>query len=588
MKTLAILGGMCLAACGVGDAAGLAPDAGGLPSDATGGRCSVQIQLTPTQPQVGVDAAIRATASLEGVDGTVTFAWEASLDGAATEVDPAAADNSAVDIPVTTAGVLHVRLTLPDHAECDPGTQDVTVLPTAFATQTYRLRVTPPAGANIPTSDQIIEVHGGVDTVFPVALPASVTLANGTVTANHVGVAAYMRMTPVAASASVVEAYANASGVLPALHVLGQMHTALVVPSDPGLAPRVVAWTPGGSSEFAVDAGTAVSGVVKDPTGAALVGATVALTLDGVPSSVGTTGATGAFTLHAVPVAGATVAITVTPPAGSGLPRLVASSPAIDLAQAWTVAYAAGLATRDLSGVHVTRGGSPVASAQVAVVGSIASAGTITAGATTLPARGDVRIATATSASGVLAGRAPAAALSLVVTRTPSDVALAAFDLTAAAPATVATAAPVAVSGKVTLTAGATIGLVRVDATGTGPLAGIVVQTTTDALGHYTLPLAAGGAYDLRLYDPQNRASPRVDALASAATADLGARALPASVHLTGTISGGASSLAGAAVQLLCSGCTGPGADVPIAEAAADRNGRFRLAVPDPGTHPAQ
>ena len=587
MKTLAILGGMCLAACGVADSAGALPDSGSPPGDAAGTHCSVQIQLAPTQPQVGVDAAIRATASLEGVTGTVAYTWEASLDGTATEVDQAAADSSAIDIPVTTAGVLHVRLTLPDHPECDPGTHDVTVLPTTFATQTYRLRVTPPAGANIPTSDQIIEVHGGVDTVFPVALPASVTLANGTVTANHVGVAAYMRMTPVAASASVVEAYASASGVLPALRVLGQMHTALVVPTDPGLAPRVVAWTPGGSSEFAVDAGTAVNGVVRDPAGAALVGATVALTLDGVPSSVGTTGATGAFTLHAVPVAGATVAITVTPPAASGLPRLVASSSAIDLTSAWTVAYAAGLATRDLSGVHVTRGGSPVASAQVAVVGSIASAGTITAGATTLPARGDVRIATTTSASGVLAGRAPAAALSLVVTRTPSDVALAAFDLTAAAPATVATAAPVAVTGKVTL-AGATLGLVRVDATGTGPLAGIVVQTTTDALGHYTLPLAAGGAYDLRLYDPQNRASPRVDTLASAATTDVGVRALPASVHLIGTISGGASSLAGAAVQLLCSGCTGPGADVPIAEAAADPNGRFRLAVPDPGTHPAQ
>ena len=266
------------------------------------------------------------------------------------------------------------------------------------------------------------------------------------------------------------------------------------------------------------------------------------------------------------------------------MPRLGASSTVIDLASAWTITYAAGLATRDLSGVHVTRGGVPVASAQVSVVGTIASAGTISAGATSLPARGDVRIATTTSGSGALAGRAPAAALSLVVTRSASDVALAALDLTTGAPATVTTAAPVAVSGKVTLGGGGAVGLVRVDATGTGPLAGIVVQTTSDATGGYTLPLAAGGAYQLRLYDPQNRASPRVDVLASAAAGDLGARALPASVHLAGTISGGASSLAGAAVQLLCSGCTGPAADVPIAEAAADANGRFRLAVPDPGT----
>ena len=589
MKTFGLivtaLGALALSGCAGSDAGTVGGD-GGFPGDAAPPPCSVAVQLTPQgtdSPRVGVDEAIRATASVLDVGGTVTYAWQVTYNNVPAEFDDAAADASAISIPITTDGPVHVQLALTNHPECPTASGDITVLPNKLATASYRLRVSPPATSGVPAFEQIVQVHGGVDTVFPVALGGGFSFGDGKVVdAGAQGIAAYVRMSPVGAPGAIVEAYTGATGAIPTIHVLGQAHTALIVPSDPSFAPMTVPWTPGTASQFTVGPGTTVTGVVHDPSGAALAGATVALSIGGTPSTVGTTSGSGAFTLHATPIGGAVIAVTVTPPAASGLPRLVASSAALALDQPWTITYASGLATRDLSGVHVTRGGSPVTNTTVAVVGAIAAAGTIAAGATNLTAVGDVRIAAATDGAGALSGRAPAAALALVVTQSSTDVAQAGFDLTAAAPALVATAAPVAVTGLVTA-GGAGLDHVRVDATGVGALAGVVVQVVTDATGHYSLPLAAGGAYTTRYYDPAGRGAPLASSIASATSTTLATRVLPTAVHLTGTVTvSGMSPPAGASVQLLCSGCSGADAAVPISETATDPNGRFRLAVPDP------
>jgi hypothetical protein len=593
MRPILIACVLALAAC-TGGANGEQGGSGGLPdggvaaSDAPTAQCSVVIQVTPTSPQVGVDETVRATASTLDVDGTITYAWMATLEGGSAEVDPAAADNSAITIPVTGPGALHIQLTLPDHPECTVPAADVNILPTDFATASYRIRVVPPATTDIPASDALVQVHGGVDTVTTLGVTAPFAFTGGhVVDGAGSGVAAYVRMTPLGAPLSVVEAYSGADGKLPTLNVLGQTHAALIVPTNTALAPSVVQWMPSGTSTFTVGPGTTVAGVVHDPSGQPLVGAMVALTIDGVPSTIGTTtGATAAFTLHATPSAGATIGITVTPPAASGLPRLVASSTAIALGSSWTISYAAALTTRDLSTLHVTRAAAPVANASATIVGAITTAGAINDGTTNVTAAGDVRLVLATDANGALSGRAPAAPLSLVVTQSTSDVSLTAIDLTAAVPASVVSAAPVAVTSTLSVN-GTAIAGTHAQATGRGPLAGLVVEATANpTTNQLSLPLAAGGAYDLRLDDPAGRAVPLTQTIASATATDLGILELPASVHLTGSVIvlGSAQSIAGAAVQLLCTQCSGTQASTPIAQGAADTNGRFRLAVPDPGT----
>jgi signal transduction histidine kinase len=61
---------------------------------------------------------------------------------------------------------------------------------------------------------------------------------------------------------------------------------------------------------------------------------------------------------------------------------------------------------------------------------------------------------------------------------------------------------------------------------------------------------------------------------------------LPAALQVAGTLSitGNPNKLVGAAIQILCSGCNGLDRDRPLAEAASDQLGGFRLAVPDPGS----
>src|SRR5207302_1778204 len=83
-------------------------------------------------------------------------------------------------------------------------------------------------------------------------------------------------------------------------------------------APRHLTWA-AATTTLAVDAGSAVSGVVTDAANAAVAGAKVQLAIAGVPSTLTTTAADGSFTVRAVAQTGASVAVEVVPPAGRGL-----------------------------------------------------------------------------------------------------------------------------------------------------------------------------------------------------------------------------------------------------------------------------
>ena len=128
------------------------------------------------------------------------------------------------------------------------------------------------------------------------------------------------------------------------VRTLSQPHDVVVIPSSSALAPRKLTWSGLSQPSFVIDAGSPITGVVRHGT-TAVAGAKVELSIDGVPSTIGTTAADGSFSLRGVPVPSATVTVEVTPPASLGLPRLEAAA-AFDLSQPVAITYSSTLLTR--------------------------------------------------------------------------------------------------------------------------------------------------------------------------------------------------------------------------------------------------
>src|SRR5204863_4301309 len=131
----------------------------------------------------------------------------------------------------------------------------------------------------------------------------------------------------------------------------------------------VPGWMPGLSSIDIGNAGSAIGGTVYGPSGAPLAGAKVQLRIEQLPSTLAITAADGSFSLLARPlpaVMNPLIAVDVTPPAGSGLPRLLAQSTTVfDLQNQLQIHYLSTLALRDLQGAKIQRttlqGTAPVA-----------------------------------------------------------------------------------------------------------------------------------------------------------------------------------------------------------------------------------
>ena len=311
---------------------------------------------------------------------------------------------------------------------------------------------------------------------------------------------------------------------------------------------------------------------MKDPSGAALAGAHVQLSANGIPSTLTTTASDGSFTVLEKFGAGP-ITVDVTPPDASGLPRLTATAAFVPTA-AFAVTYASGLVPRDLAGAHVSSGGVPVANARVTLVGPVDTVGTVVAGVSA-SASGAVHATATTDASGALPTlRAAPRALAAVVEGT--ILAVAAVDLTAGAPSTIAvpatrTLAPMVLDAHALALAG-----VALDVVPTGALALAGLQPTrvySDASGSATLVLAGGGDYEIRAHDPQSRAAP-VTAIVDDDTG-LSTIALHAATVVSGTIEidGQAGGAPSALVQVLCKtgpSCVGVARTRPLAEVTTD------------------
>jgi hypothetical protein len=577
---------LALAGCAASSLSDAFPGDGG--SGAPGAPCVAQIDVAQPVPAAAPGATLHASARPSGLSAA-QYTWRVQFDG--TPIDfRRSMDGAAIDVAVERAGVYVLSLDVP---ECTSAVEPVSVEMPGARTQTMRLQIVPPLGVAVPPIELFRDIKGGADFDLGVISALTGRMIQAVVLGPAGGVPAYLRFSPSGAPDAIVEAFSDDSGVAAVQLAQGPgPYTVLVVPSVTGFAPRrFPSWSP--SVALLVDAGLLVSGTVvrpgvPGPADVPLVGATVRLVSDGVPSTPAVTAADGSFALHAVP--GGTVTVEVTPPDGSGLPRLSATSPGFDLTAPVQVRYAANLGRVDLAGTVVQRRGAAVAGARLAVVGALATAGTVTAGAMAV-ATGQVRIAATADAAGALPRTlVPSAALAAVIEVGPGDLAVTPLDTTGGAPASldapprqlITTAVTAMTDGNVAGLPGALIDLVP-----TGALAMAAApmrRLTAGDAGAIGAALPAGGHYQLRFQDPQGRGAPMVVA-ERAITAIASSYLLPAAIRLQGTLlRDGKLALPGASVQLMCSGCTGLDAALPLAEAASGADGRFTLAVPDPGT----
>jgi hypothetical protein len=564
-----------LAACG-GELDGVGPSDGGT-NDA-GNFCNVFITFEQPIPPSGPGEMMHAIGTVENAPGVLAYNWRVIYDESE-DITPIVGQPGNITFPVVNPGIYRVTLRIEGSINpCTDGEASETVAPPNANTQSYRIRVLPPASANLPPHDRRTTITGGGN------VERSQALDPGVVAGGNVGGESYVKLMPAASPTAIIEAFADGTGAFTA-RALEIPHDLLVIPKSAGTPPqKLTGWLP--NDPITIVSGTAVTGKVLAPGGGNLAGAKVQLMIDDVPSTLGTTNGTGNFTVLAVPKAGAAIRIEVTPPASSGLPRLVAGPAAFDLGQQLDVQYAAGLATpRNLANVLIRRG-TALANAKVSIVGTLPASGTVDG----LSATGEVRITTKAGANGRLPSvLAPARPLVAVIEPTPGDVAVTAIDLTSAVPAAIDAAAMLAISTRLQETATTPLPGAQLDAIPVGALAQANVPTvrfTAGANGAITGNLASGGHYDLRFSDPGARVAAKTDDRDKTAAQIAAVYTLPKAIEIRGTLTilGTTTPIPNAAVQILCASCTGVEADRPIAETASGPSGDFKVAVPDPGT----
>lgn len=570
MKTLVVMIGLLLVGC--------AGDLGGAGDDTTS--CQVTLSYTPAQPLAAIDTEVRVSSTVSNTSGTLTYHWGVMKNGVIVSYEDAQSDHSEITFLATESGAYDVTLDVSPSSGsfCPQGMATVNVLNDLNGMKA-RLHVTPPASAGAPVTDRPMTIRNAMDFDMGHVVLEPGVIASGQVRSGATQIPAYLQFAPQGNPGAMVETFTNGSGAF-SVRVQDAPQQVLVVPMIAGYAPQRLAYTPG-NTLISITAGQTLTGTVRQGT-TKIANAKVQLTIDGVPTTLATTDAQGNFTTLGVPMSGATVKIEVTPLASSGLPRLEATS-MFDVTGAIDVNYAA-MTMRNLSGVPVRRGGVAQATKKVSIVGTIAAAGTITAG-TAATATGYLRISTTTDSAGALPSQlAPAGPLSAVTTIAPGDLAVGAADLSAGLPAQIDAPAPTAFAadakGGTDPVPGAMLDLVP---TGAAALAGVSsLHFTANGAGHVTGTVPTGATFDVRWSDPAGERAPLV---VPNTVQIVSLYQLPKAVYITGelTVSGSTNPVIGASVQVLCDACTGLEKLRPIAETASDPHGAFSLAVPDPG-----
>lgn len=576
-----------LAGCSMGEPTG--GDDGPVGPDAQGS-CDLFLTFTPTTANAGPTTEIWATANPVNAPGVLEYAWEVTKGGNPVPFTYRQLDHSSIAFIGADAGAYHVMVAISGGGFCPTAQGDVNVGVEGAGSSQVRLRVYPAPGTLAPPQEQLKLIPGGSaeHSFNTVAIDPGVTVT-GYVRMDTTPVPSYVRFIPLGARDAYIEAFTGADGQF-VTRTLNQLHDVLVVPMIPGYAPRLVTnWTP--STNVNVGPGTTISGTVLDPSGAPIAGAQVQLALDDVPSTLATTNSAGVFVVRAeLPVGLPELRVEVTPPVASGWPRVSGSSMTLAATMPITIAYSAALTRRDVGGTIVRRGGVAQVNAPVKIVGTIGAVAAITSGSTTIPANGEVRIATQTTGSGALPPLfAPAVPLS-AVSQIGAQLAVDGFDLTTGVPASID--APAAVPIDITLRDDAGVALpaavVELAPSGALRLAGAsTLRVTANGAGSAAVAVPVGGVFDIRASDPQGRGAPvRLAAVPAASIAASYKLAKAKRVVGKLVLSGNVQPVGRATVQILCTLCAGVERSQPLAEGSTSSAGELALAVEDVGVMP--
>ena len=562
---------------------------GELAPDDDGGRCEVAVQFEPLDAVAPTSIVARAT--VDGVQGVLTYSWLVSSSAGAIATTPRTPDNRDVEFIAAEPGVYQVELNVTGGSRtCPTWRGDKNVRDPGSTSGAVRLRFTPGPSTTAPIQERVVVVPGGSDFAAGVlAIDPGVSTAIDVRDSGGARVPAYVRLTSRATPDAVVELVTSVTGGERATLASGR-HDVLVIPLVPDLAPIERPNWDAAQGGFIVTAGASVIGTVLDGTGAPLADARVSIAAagSGPPSTLATTGSDGRFVLGWQLTSGAS--LVVVPPATSGLPRLTAPLATIDLGAPLTVRYQPGQAQVELGGTLVRVGGAPVVNGHVLFALELADIATITDGSTTALVPGAHRDRIATDATGHLAayrvtvssGRAFA-----IADGGPGAVALVDVSTTTT---TIDAPAPATLTGLVVDRAGAPLPGVALAASVVDELAHLdapAPTATSGADGRFTLALAAGASYQLVLDDPRARAARR-RLLVAATAGDLGSVALPPPVRVLGTVRlvGQSTGLAEVSVTALCDACTGLERSRPQGETVTDVAGDFTVVVPDPSAPP--
>jgi hypothetical protein len=593
--TLGAVAALSLAGLGACAASGDSDQADG----GTGLGCWMRAAVSPSLPQA--PATMELTASIdipgEALAGFRTYAWSVWFGDTQKQLTPLDVDGARVAFLADAPGVYRLVLDgAVGMAACVTWSTSINVVDPGAAVQSYRLRLIPPGGQELPIQEIPQSLVTGADVSLGTVLVSPGVAVTGTVeTASGAPLSAYLRVSPRGAIVPwFVESFAGAGGAF-SLRLEAARYDMLVVPLKSDHAPILLADQVATSPlRLVVAEAPALAGHVFGADEQPLAGAQVSVGAGDVPAVLAITDNGGAF---AVPVRpGSAVGMTVVPPAATGLPwlELPASSSLSDSAGLATITYTPG---RDVVSVVASAraaGGDPLPGARATwVARPLGSAGLlILDGKTEIALDGTMRATVTADAGGAFPAIALPAGLYDVILEPAeqgpgAQVSLLSFDLTQAAPASLAVVAPALLTGTVVDDAGAPIAGAEVAAVALDLLAGSVdagARAQTAADGSFSLEVTAGGAYDLVVdgsLHGAGRITRAVDAPVDGQSGAVGAISLPPVTRASGRLLsiGSGVAVAGVTVQLLCATCSAPG-DGPLAEAVSDAFGDFTLRIP--------
>jgi hypothetical protein len=604
MKTSAYLGvalaALGLLACGMDDSSWMPdpsdagpdrPDGGPSP-DAGPPGCDVTFSMQPESPQVG--DVVTVSAVIRDSPGRVERAWQVwDVNHVAIEAS-IGRDGDSVEFAVPVAGLYQVELGLGPDSGCSVAHHDFTVLAPGAARARWWLQVVFPERSGLPPHEESRWIPSA--SLVNIRVPEAPLVDLAVVDAAGAPVAATVRWLRVPGDGRPygvpVEAGTSDAGRVRVRLRDDDDYQVLIVPrcadGEPCALPPTGyrSWSVG--NDLVVVSGQEIAGTVIGPGGDPLAGARVALTVDGVPSTVATTSAAGAFTVRTSRLGRARVVIA---PAGGGLPRLETTLPDLVAGEPLAVRYAP-LATRALTGAAIRLGGQAYAAARLTVLADIAVAGTVTHGATRADAHGQFIASQATGPDRALLPLVvPAVPASIVLEPVLHQATVVEVDLAATAPTVFDALPPATLRGRVSNPDGGDAGVVHVRAVPTGALAaatGMAEGKATAMDGAFALTVARGGTYELVASDPGARYA-EARRLVGGDDGTVPDLALAAAVNVDGTVDAAGASAAmvrGASIALRCLQCTGPEASRAVAVARVTSGGRFRLVAPDPGAAP--